>query len=235
MKSDEREKVLNWYEECVNNNYVFDFNKELIEYCRSDVDILRRSMIEFREDFIKLENIDPLRYITIASVCMSIYHANYMPEKTIAIVPEYVKSDNFSKTSIMWLDYLTHKNNIQIQHALNGGEMQLTINNQIYKVDGYCKENNTVYEFYGCFGHGCTNCYRSNINNKNQKDMGTLNKNTYKKIEFKHVSIYECQLKNHKDFQKCVKNYNKEMVDSLNPRDAFYGGGTNATKFLYNF
>ena len=80
MKSDEREKFLKWYEERVNNNYVFDFNKELIEYCRSDVDILRRSMIKFREDFIELENIDPLIYITIASVCMSFYRANYMPK-----------------------------------------------------------------------------------------------------------------------------------------------------------
>ena len=75
------------------------------------------------------------------------------------------------------------KKNIQIQHALNGCEKQLTINNQIYKVDGYCDKNNTVYEFYCCFWHGCTNCYQSNIiNKKNQKDMGTLNKNTNEKI-----------------------------------------------------
>ena len=38
--------------------------------------------------------------------------------------------------------------------------------------------------------------------------MGTLNKNTkeeieiIKKAEFKHVSIYECQLKNNKESQK---------------------------------
>lgn len=160
MKSDEREKFLKWYEERVNNNYVFDFNKELIEYCRSDVDILRRSMIKFREDFIELENIDPLIYITIASVCMSIYRANYMPKKTIAVVPEYSKTDNFSQTSIMWLDYIVSKNNIHIQHALNGGEKQIIINNQTYKVDGFCEKSNTVYEYYGCFWQGCPTCYR---------------------------------------------------------------------------
>ena len=73
-------------------NYVFDFQKEIIEYCRPDVDILRRGMMKLREDFIQLENIDPLRYITIASVCMTIYRSNYMPKKTIAIVPESVKT-----------------------------------------------------------------------------------------------------------------------------------------------
>ena len=94
MKPDERTKFLNWYEERVRENYVFDFKKEIIEYCRSDVDILRRGIMKLREDFIQLENIDPLRYITIASVCMTIYRSNYMPNKTIAIVPEYAKTDN---------------------------------------------------------------------------------------------------------------------------------------------
>ena len=81
MKSDEREKFLKWYEECVNNGNVFDFNEELIEYCRYDVDILRRSMIKFSEGFITLENIDPLRYITIASFCMAMYRAKLYASK----------------------------------------------------------------------------------------------------------------------------------------------------------
>ena len=88
MKPDERTKFLKWYEERVNENYVFDFKKEILEYCHSDVDILRRGIMKLRGDFIHLENIDPLRYITIASVCMTIYCSNYMPNKTIAIVPE---------------------------------------------------------------------------------------------------------------------------------------------------
>ena len=73
MKPDERSKFLKWYEERVSENYVFDFKNEILEYCRSDVDILRRGIMKLREDFIQLENIDPLRYITIASVCMTIY------------------------------------------------------------------------------------------------------------------------------------------------------------------
>ena len=97
MKSDERTKFWKWYEKCVSENYVFDFKRETFEYCQSDVDILRRGIMKLREDFIQLENIDPLHYITIASVCMMIYHSNYMPKKTIAIVPESVKTDNFSK------------------------------------------------------------------------------------------------------------------------------------------
>ena len=97
MKPDERTKFLKWYDDRVSENYVFDFQKEFLEYFRSDVDILKRGIMKLREDFIQLENIDLLRYITIASVCMTIYRSNYMPKKTIAIVPEYAETDNFSK------------------------------------------------------------------------------------------------------------------------------------------
>ena len=138
MKPDERTKFLKWYEERVIENYVFDFKKEILEYCRSDVDILGRGIMKLREDFIELENIDPLRYITIASVCMSIFRSNYMPNKTIAIVPEYNKPNKFSKISIMWLEYLS--NGLKIQHALNKGEKKLVIGNKTYYVDGYCKK-----------------------------------------------------------------------------------------------
>ena len=240
MKPDERAKFSKWYNDCVSENYNFDFKKEILEYCQSDVDILRRGIMKLREDFIQLENIDALHYITIASICMTIYCSNYMPTKTIAIVPEYAKADNFSKMSIMWLNYVSNGNSIK--HALNGGEKELAIGNKTYKVDGFCEETNTVYEFYGCFWHGCPNCYKPNIiNSKNQKDMGTLNdltvekRDTIENVGYNHVSTYECQLTKNKDFQKFSKNFTQEIVEPLNPRDAFYGGRTNAIKLLYNF
>ena len=129
----------------MSEHYVFDFQKEIIEYCQSDADILRRGMMKLREDFIQLENIDPLRYITIASVCMTIYRSNYMPKKTIAVVSEYTKTDNFRKMSILWLNYMPKDKNIQ--HPLNCGEKKLNIGNKTYKVNGFCEETNTVHKF----------------------------------------------------------------------------------------
>ena len=52
-----------------------------------------------------------------------------MPKKTIAIVPEYAKTDNFSKTSIMWLNYVS--NGVNIKYALNGCEKKLTIDDKL--------------------------------------------------------------------------------------------------------
>ena len=96
--------------------------------------------MKLREDFIELENIDPLRYITIASVCMLIFRGNYMPNETIAIMPEYNKPNKFSKISIMWLEYLS--NGSKIKHALKKGEKKLVIGNMTYYVDGWILRKN---------------------------------------------------------------------------------------------
>lgn len=61
----------------------------------------------------------------------------------------------YSKKSIEWLDYMAKKNNTYIQHAENEGEYRI----ENKRVDGYCKDNNTVYEFHGCLFHGCFKCF----------------------------------------------------------------------------
>lgn len=44
-----------------------------------------------------------------------------------------------------------------VQHAGNGGEKFIQYINAT--VDGFCKETNTVYQYHGCFWHGCETCY----------------------------------------------------------------------------
>ena len=238
MSISNRKAFLEWYNDKVSEQYVFDFNKELKEYCRADVDILRRSMMKFREDFIALENIDPLQYVTIASVCMAIYRSNYMPHYTIAVHKDTTRNEAYSQKSISWLNYLSEKHNIKIQHALNGGEYE--INDM--KVDGYCEETNTVYEFQGCFWHGCTKCYTGDkINPKNKLDMATLQKYTLEKNRkiydagYNLVEIYECELDKDIHFKSWANKNPCEVITPLNPRDAMFGGRTNVTKLNYEF
>ena len=104
---------------------MFDFQKEILDYCRSDVDILRRSMMKFRYDFVDLENVDPLQYVTVAGVCITIYRCNYMPSDTIGVVKNVARGETYSKTSIAWLDWISQRDNIKIQHALTGGEVNI--------------------------------------------------------------------------------------------------------------
>ena len=65
------------------------------------------------------------------------------------------------------------KNNIV--HACNGGEIKLNMNGKLIKVDGFDKTTNIIYQFHGCFWHGCPKCFDPNtINKKNQHKMKEL-------------------------------------------------------------
>ncbi len=57
----------------------------------------------------------------------------------------YQISPNFNKNACLIFDDISLKENIHIQHAMNGGEYH--IKELGYWVDGYDKENNVVYEF----------------------------------------------------------------------------------------
>ena len=93
---EERIKFFEWYEQ--QKDKIFNFREELESYCRSDVDILQRSCMKFRQLMIditgrweeKLVNgervnqfvcIDPFLKLTIASVAMSIYRGKFLTEE----------------------------------------------------------------------------------------------------------------------------------------------------------
>lgn len=69
----------------------------------------------------------------------------------------------YSDISIKWLCWMQEDhyrktgNKIYIRHALNEGEIRLP--GTRYMLDGFCLETNTVYEFNGCYWHGCPICF----------------------------------------------------------------------------
>ena len=85
----DREKFMERHNGMRNSNYVFNFPEEIVAYCRSDVDILRRCCLEFRELFHDVTKIDPFANLTIASACSTVYRTNYLEKDTIAIIPPH--------------------------------------------------------------------------------------------------------------------------------------------------
>ena len=151
-KPAEREAFIAWYQERVENNYVFDFRKEITSYCRSDVDILAKCCLLYREMFKDQTGIDPFdKALTIASYCLQVYRTKFLEKDTIAIFSHTRQlKANQSITALKWLSYISEKEGIFIQHVRNGGEKR--VGN--YSLDGYCEETHTAYEFQGCFWHG---------------------------------------------------------------------------------
>ena len=79
------------------------------------------------------------------------------------------------------------------------------------------------------------------MNARSQKTMEQLYKDTLKKVNYLEshgfvvVQKWECELKKELKEDEEMKQFfdEYEIVDPLQPRDAFYGGRTNATKLFH--
>ena len=101
MSTNDRETFLHWYHSQRDD---FDFQKQMLMYCRNDVQLLREACMKFRHlllsitgesveetDLETLEvkrtiqnGVDPLAYLTIASVCMNVFRSQFLKEMHIA-------------------------------------------------------------------------------------------------------------------------------------------------------
>ena len=152
MKPGEREAFIAWHDKQVAKNYRYDFREEIIKYCRSDVDILRKCCLLYREMFRNETGIDPFnKALTIASYCQEVYLTNFLKKDTIAVFnndrQQKIKQSN---KAVKWLSYISEKEDLYIRHVRNGGEKRFGD----YSLDGYCEETHTAYEFQGCYWHG---------------------------------------------------------------------------------
>lgn len=244
MKTDKRSEFLKWYE--AHKHDVFDFQQELLKYCRSDVDILRKCCLNFQTMFKQLtkkdgkDGIDPFsKCITIASACNLVFRTLFLEPETIGIIPAhgYRPEEKQSVMAYQWLSHFAHENDINIQHGRNMGEKVIGP----YKVDGYYEKDDKrhVLEFQGCFWHGCPKCYSpSTTNPVCDITMGDLYDRTKEKqiyLEeqgYTYTNIWECEFKqllneNH-DMRRYVNGL--DILTPLEPRDAFFGGRTEAFK-----
>ncbi|XP_062574745.1 uncharacterized protein LOC134236588 [Saccostrea cucullata] len=239
MTTSGRKAFYEWYDQ--QRKKVFDFQKEFVGYCISDVDILRQCCARFRSTLKKLVNVDPFQEsITFASAANLAYRRNFMPKDTIAIIPNlgYEPARQYSAKACRWLTWMSHQNGCHIRHARNGGEVP--IGN--YTVDGYQEATHTVYEFYGCYWHGCPTCYPSLQTEthpyRTQFTYQQLHEKTLRRtadledMGYNVCSIWEHdfdqQVQQDESLQQFVRDL--DIPDPLKPREALYGGRTNATK-----
>ncbi|XP_053395625.1 uncharacterized protein LOC128555871 [Mercenaria mercenaria] len=181
MKPEAREVFLEWHQEKVNTQSIFDFQKE--KYCRSDVDLLRRGCSEFQHQLMASDDINPFtECVTLAQVCYCA-HKNTLPEKSLGIISDagYPNKTRYSIKGVRWLQAEATIRGKPIRHALNGGEVRIGP----YSVDGYNAETNTMYEFLGCWTHVCETCYpkREVKNPYSLKTMNTLYVETFSRFE----------------------------------------------------
>ena len=90
---------------------------------------------------------------------------------------------------------------------------------------------------------GCPECFknRGTVNSVNLKTMEQLYKDTMRKVKylkdqgFNVEQKWECELTKERKEDEEMKQFfeEHELVDPLQPRDAFFGGRTNAAKLFH--
>ncbi|KAG1651988.1 putative DNA polymerase [Nymphon striatum] len=263
MKSTEREHFLKWYEEVKDETFDFKkelvayclndveiLAKSCIKFRElfmdaAGVDPLQTITVSsaciasFRSKFCQeLYDIDGTSTVITGRIFPKHNTKTFIKSYFPFIKPN---KDVFSAAAIKWLEWMAAKNNIFIAHACNLGEYRVP--GTKYRLDGYHAESKTAYEFHSCLHHGCTICYpfrEFRIKHLNKKVDELYNLTMIKKkILLDRGFSYIC-IWHHEYLEKANTDIEfKKFIDSqdvperLDPRDALYGGRTNAVQLYY--
>ena len=116
----------------------------------------------------------------------------------------------------IWMDHLSEMKNINILHKLNSGKEHFIMG---FYVDGI--HNNDVYEYHGCFFHGCISCTEKMKHKKSEKwvkDQEAKYRRTKLRTEYleslgyKVHKIWECE------FQKSSSFSNEAIRNRYSPQ-----------------
>ena len=242
MSVEGKQALETWHQE--QRDKVFDFQKELVEYCKSDVRLLKQGCLTFKRLFEAQAGFNPFDHITIASACNMDLRMNRMIPNSIASEPTlgWKNNINQSNEALEWLTWCQHHQVPHIQHGKNAGEY--CIPGTKLHVDGFDATTNTIYEFHGCFWHGCTRCY-PNRHEKHLRHCDRTMQDVYERTQqrtqrlraqgYTVVEMWGCGWTSLKDDSLDIRTFvaNLQTTKDLNPRDAFCGGRTNAVKLYH--
>ena len=249
MMAEKKEELHQWHSDQVKRNVLFAFKQELLDYCKSDVALLKAGCQAFQREFQSQAGFNPMaECFTIASACNLYWRKKHLTKNTIAVEPIRGwrgAQVNYSLKALQWLyfrEQLLPKQGAsadRIQHVRNGGEQSVRTASKLYFVDGYDATEKTVYEFNGCFFHGCPRCYP----NRQVKNYATpdrtvqelYNATVAKRVAllragFNVLEIWECQWDEQVRTNEAVNRFlsSFDLVAPLEPRDSFFGGRTEA-------
>ena len=167
MSTQRKEEFNQWYDEKVSERYIFNFQHELLTYCQSDVRLLKQGCMKFQAQFKEICGFNPMKNcITIASACNMANCKNWVPANQIAIQSVHGWRTNHIQshkalTWLYWEEKQLNKTNLfpRIAHVINKWGEKAKGRNQIISGRWIDEKTRTLYEFQGCFYHGCITCF----------------------------------------------------------------------------
>ena len=249
MMAKKKDELTRWHADQVRRNVPFHFKQEMIDYCKSDVALLKAGCEAFQQEFERQADFNPMaKCITIASACNLYWRKHHLTPDTIAVEPLggwRGAQVNQSLKALQWLYYqeqLIPKEGAsadRIRHVRNGGEQSIRTSAHSYFVDGYDPLTRTVYEFHGCLYHGCPRCYPNRqakhyaVPDRSVEELyqATLSKCTaLLRVGYTVIEMWECEWDKLVDTDEAVQRFlnSFDLVAPLEPREAFFGGRTGA-------
>ena len=235
MNEEELKEFEIWYEEKRKLNYVL--RTEVKEYCMNDVDVLVKSLVKFHEIIRKHTSIEVLfdqGIITISSLALKTFMKMSNLKDLLGVEPsggyncgKTLKKQ--SKIAIMWLNEINKQIGDPskfrwIYHVL--GEKKI----EHFYVDGYDEVNDVIYEFLGCYYHGCSDCFDLNsFNFKCKKTFGKLNSEKSSRLNHLKMRCSNLIVMKECKYLKTIKGKNMGKFLKKSPikiRDSLYGGRT---------
>jgi len=255
MKSEEAKEAFEvWHAEQVRKNVQFDFQKEMEAYCKSDVALLQAGCEAFCKEFEQHAHFNPMAHcVTIASACNLYWRREHLQQFTITIEPMQGwrgAEVNQSLAAFQWLYYCESQipkegaSADRIKHARNGGEQTVLAGQSPVFVDGFDTVTNTVYEFHGCFWHGCRSCFITNrarpwdkLGSRSFEEVRVATEvkmNSLRSEGFVVNEMWECEWKTQMASNTRASTFVKtlRLAPPLDPRDAFFGGRTGAVSLF---
>ena len=247
MMAKKKEELTRWHTDQVRRNVSFHFRQEMIDYCKSDVALLKAGCEAFQQEFERQAGFNPMaKCIPIVSACNLYWRKHHLTRNNIAVEPLggwRGAKVNQSLKALQWLYYQEHQIPKQgasadrIRHVHNGGEQSFRTIVDAYFVDGYDPRICTVYEFHGCLYHGCPRCYPSRrhyaVPERSVEELyqATLCKRmALLRAGYTVIEMWECEWDRLVDNEPAVSQFLRsfDLVAPLEPREAFFGGRTGA-------
>jgi len=216
---------------------VFHFRREMLDYCLEDVRVLVSAIqVAVKEDLEMMGFDGMAETCTIAAKTMMFFRYKFLKPRTIGIIPQngHIGHRNQSIEGLMWLLLQEAEHYPGLQHArsTHGEKTVCGI-----PVDGFHAESKTVLQFHGCFFHGCRVCYENGalFNNVSGESFETLRTKTAMRTQkmreagYRVVEKWSCQW-TADELQRAKDLGIDKNVPQLVPKDAFFGGRTEALK-----
>lgn len=213
MTEEEQATFETWYQSF--EGKTVDLYRLCMNYCIDDVKVLKEGCKKFRSLFLELtdQEVDPFQYITIASVCMTIYRRFHLREKSIAILNERQATRSRLLFDREYGEQYEHHPCGYVDH-----------------------DRHVVYMWRDCVDDGCLHCFnRLTMHPTQFRFMFDLHRQFEARRQqtadffapYKLVVVREC------DFLATHSSDDLESVYPMDIRRAFYGGRTEPTKCRY--